>query len=75
VATPGDTGAPVLLAAGARDPARWGRDSVAYLAGGALLVRPLGPGRERRVEVSGAPKAVRQITVFPGARRGPGASR
>ena len=67
VAGGGDSGAPALLARGARDPARWGRDSVAYLAGGMLLVRPLGPGRERRVELRGAPPAPRHITVFAGA--------
>ena len=68
VASAGDPGPPAPLAAKARDPARWGSDSVAYLAGGVLRVRPLGPGRERRVPVSGAPKGVRQITVFPGPR-------
>jgi hypothetical protein len=68
VVSAGAAGAPAPLAAGARDPARWGRDSVAYLAGGALLVRPLGPGRERRVQMTGAPRGVRQITVFPGPR-------
>jgi hypothetical protein len=66
VASAGDTGPPAPLARGARDPARWGRDSVAYLAGGELLVRPLGPGRGRRVEISGAPRGLRQITVFAG---------
>ncbi|HUF35081.1 MAG TPA: hypothetical protein VMN37_03975 [Gemmatimonadales bacterium] len=68
VAGAGDTGAPALLARGARDPARWGRDSVAYLAGGVLLVRPLGPGRERRVELRRGPAAPRHITMFAGAR-------
>lgn len=63
------TGAPAPLARGVRDPARWGADSVAYVAGGTILVRPLGPGRERRLPVSGAPRALRQITVFPGASR------
>lgn len=64
----GDTGSPTLLAGGARDPARWGPDSVGYVVGGAILVRPLGPGRERRVPMHGGPGSVRQITVFPGAR-------
>lgn len=63
----GDSGGPALLAPGAAHAARWGPDSVAYLSGGRLLVRPLGPGRARRVEWSRAPKAPRQITVFPGA--------
>lgn len=68
VVGPGDTGTPAPLVAGARDPARWGGDSVAYVAGGVVLVRPLGPGRERRMHISGAPKGLRQITVFPGPR-------
>jgi hypothetical protein len=68
VVSAGDTGAPAPLAAGARDPARWGGDSVAYVAGGVVLVRPLGPGRARRVALRGGPNAVRQITVFPGQR-------
>jgi hypothetical protein len=61
-----DTGAPVLLAAGARDAARWGADSVAYFRGDNLLVRPLGPGRERRVEMRNPPPSPRQATVFSG---------
>ena len=60
----GDTGARALLAAGSRDPARWGPDSVAYFKGDELLVRPLGRGRERRVELGNAPRRPRQPTVF-----------
>jgi hypothetical protein len=66
----GDTGGPGLLAQGARDAARWGTDSVAFITGNAVEVRPLGPGRARRLEVSGAPGPLRQITVFTG-RPGP----
>ena len=62
----GDTGAPGLLARGARDAARWGADSVAYIAGNAVEVRPLGPGRARTLQVSGAAGPLRQITVFTG---------
>ena len=62
----GDTGAPGLLAQDARDPARWGTDSVAFIAGNTIEIRPLGPGRARRLEVSGAPGPLRQITVFTG---------
>ena len=62
----GDTGAPGLLAQGARDAARWGTDSVAFIAGNAVEVRPLGPGRARRLQVSGAPAPLRQLTVFTG---------
>ena len=64
----GDTGAPALMVRDARDAARWGPDSVAYIVGGNLLVRPLGPGHERRVLVANAPRAPRQLTVFPGTR-------
>jgi hypothetical protein len=64
----GDTGAPALLAAGARDAARWGSDSVAYFQDGELLVRPLGPGRARRVGLTGGPTEPRQPTVFAGGR-------
>jgi hypothetical protein len=62
-----DTGSPALLARGARDAARWGDDSVAYLEGDRLVVRPLGAGRVRHVEWSGVPARPRQPTVFAGA--------
>jgi hypothetical protein len=67
----GDTGSPALLAPDARDPARWGDDSVAYLQGDRLLVRPLGPGRIRRVEWSGVPDSPRQLSTFAGATAEP----
>lgn len=67
----GDTGPPALLAPGAREPARWGDDSVAYLEGERLVVRPLGAGRARVVEWSALPARPRQPTVFPGATAGP----
>jgi hypothetical protein len=63
----GDSGAPALLAEEAGDAARWGDDSVAYLTGGRLVVRPVGPGHARVVPWSGAPARPRQLTVFPGA--------
>lgn len=63
----GDSGAPALLAENAGDAARWGADSVAYLAGGRLVVRPVGPGRARVIDWSGVPARPRQLTVFPGA--------
>jgi hypothetical protein len=62
----GDGGTPALLAEEARDAARWGDDSVAYLTGGRLVVRPVGPGRARVVPWSGVPARPRQLTVFPG---------
>jgi hypothetical protein len=53
-----------LLAEGAGAPARWGRDSVAYVRDGIVEVRPLGPGRVRRIELS-PPRAVTgSITYF-----------
>jgi hypothetical protein len=63
----GDTGSPVLFARGAREPARWGNDSVAYLEGDRLMVRPLAAGRARQVEWSALPPRPRQLSVFAGA--------
>jgi hypothetical protein len=62
----GDSGAPGLLARDARDPARWGDDSVMFFVGDAVEVRPLGPGRARRLDWEGAPGRPRQMTVFVG---------
>lgn len=56
------------LAAGAAEAARWGRDSVAYLADGELMVRPLGPGKVRPVEMDQVPARIRELTAFGGAR-------
>jgi hypothetical protein len=64
-----DTGAPSPFAANAHDAARWGSDSVAFLSGGDLMVRPLGPGRERRLRWSGVPANPREVTVFAGRAR------
>jgi len=63
----GDTGSPALFARGAREPARWGDDSVAYLEGDRLVVRPLAAGRARQVEWSALPARPRQPSVFAGA--------
>jgi len=62
----GDTGGPGLLARGARDAARWGGDSVAFLVGSSFEVRPLGPGHARRVSWSGVSGPVRELTAFGG---------
>jgi hypothetical protein len=61
-----DTGAPGLLAQGAREAARWGSDSVLLLLDDVLVVRPLGPGRARRLEWAEVPPAPRQPTAFGG---------
>ncbi len=62
-----DTGAPSLFARGAREAARWGDDSVAYLEEDRLVVRPLSSGHPRMVEWSSLPARPRQPTVFAGA--------
>jgi hypothetical protein len=69
----GDSGAPGPLAAGAHDAARWGPDSVAFLTGDAMEVRPLGPGRARRIDWSGLPGPARQLTAFAGRADPPAA--
>jgi len=63
----GDTGAPAVFARGAREPARWGADSIAYLERDRLMVRPLGTGRARVVEWTGVPPRTGQLSMFPGA--------
>ena len=47
-----------------RDPLRWTGDSVGYLVDQAVVVRPLGPGRSRRLEWSQMPTGIRQPTHF-----------
>jgi hypothetical protein len=61
-----DTGAPGLLARNARDPFRWGDDSVAYFLGDRVEIRPLGPGRARRLELTDPASRPREMTVFLG---------
>jgi hypothetical protein len=63
----GDSGA-ALLARRARDPVRWGADSVAFFVGDELEIRPLARGRPRRLIWSGRPEQPRQITFFEGRR-------
>ncbi len=62
-----DSGNPAPIADRGRDPARWGSDSVGYFAGDELIVRPLGPGRSRRVAWDRPPPNPRELTVFHGA--------
>jgi hypothetical protein len=61
-----DSGGPGLLARDARDPVRWGGDSVAFFVGDEVEVRPLGPGRPRRLVWSNPPKRPREMTFFQG---------
>lgn len=62
-------GPPVPFAQDARSPARWGPDSVGYFTGDELVVRPVGPGRARRVAWTRVPPRPRDLTFFPGRPR------
>jgi hypothetical protein len=56
-----------ILAQAARDPVRWGPDSVAVLVGGDLVqIRPLAKGRPRVLEWTGVPQRPREMTFFEG---------
>jgi hypothetical protein len=55
-----------FLARGAQEAVRWGRDSVGLLIGQRLDVRPLGPGRPRRLTWSNLPERPRSLTFFEG---------
>jgi hypothetical protein len=61
----GDSGS-ALLARGAHDPVRWGRDSVAFFVDDEVEIRPLGRGRPRRLVWSKAPERPREMTFFEG---------
>lgn len=61
-----DSGSDEPLARRARDPVRWGPDSVAYFVGGVVEIRPLGPGRARRLDWTAVPPRPRQLTMFRG---------
>ncbi len=63
-----DSGPPATLATGAVNPVRWGDDSLAYEVDGALVVRPVGPGRERTVRLRESLVNPRDLTVFTGRR-------
>src|SRR3954470_19627178 len=62
----GDTGSPGFLARGAQQAVRWGPDSVALLIGSRVEIRPLGPGRPRRLTWSSLPVNPRELTYFGG---------
>jgi hypothetical protein len=63
-----DSGSPAAIAEGATDPVRWGDDSLGYELDGELVVRPAGPGRERRVRWRQSLVNPRDLTVFTGRR-------
>jgi hypothetical protein len=62
-----------ILAQAARDPLRWGPDSVAFFVGDLLQIRPLARGRPRILNWSDVPAAPRQMTFFqaPAQSAGP----
>jgi hypothetical protein len=64
----GDSGPPGFLARGAEHAIRWGPDSVALLIGERVEIRPLGPGRPRRLTWSNLPENPRGLTFFEGKR-------
>jgi hypothetical protein len=63
-----ESGGPGFLARGAQQALRWGPDSVALLIDRMVEIRPLGPGRPRRLSWSNLPEHPRQLTFFPGRR-------
>lgn len=57
-----------VLAPDAIEPVRWGADSVGYLVGQELIVRSLGPGRSRMIQLP-TMRNPRSFTYFPGRPR------
>ncbi len=60
VASP--TGDTTMLTTTGRDPFAWGRDSLAWFEGDALIVRSLGPGTPRRVTWTRGPTTPRDAS-------------
>jgi hypothetical protein len=56
----GSRGDTATLADEGHDPMRWGGDSVAWIEGADVVVRPLGPGRARRIALDQPPGHMRQ---------------
>lgn len=57
-----------VVATDASSGARWGSDSLAFVRGSVIEVRPVGPGRARRIEFTPARDVTGGLTYFPGAR-------
>ncbi|HEU4763378.1 MAG TPA: hypothetical protein VFS28_01910 [Gemmatimonadales bacterium] len=62
------TGAPSLVDAPAREPFRWGADSLGYFVGERIVVRPVGPGRTRELQIERVPDRPRDASRFAGPR-------
>jgi hypothetical protein len=65
----GDSSGPAILAPNARGAVRWGGDSVAFFVGNEVEIRPLGPGRPRRLVWANPPQRPREMTFFAGTRK------
>jgi hypothetical protein len=65
----GDSGE-TSLSADARAPIAWGADSVGYVEGTELVVRPVGPGHARRARLPARLARPREFTAFLGRRAG-----
>jgi len=66
----GASGTPSSLSPSGRDPIAWGADSVGYLEGSELVVRPVGPGLARRARLPERLEHARDFTAFLGKRAG-----
>jgi hypothetical protein len=55
-----------LVAADGRGGVRWGSDSVGYFVGNDFVVRPLGAGHARRLQLTPPRANPREMTFFPG---------
>jgi WD40-like Beta Propeller Repeat len=62
----GPKGDTTSLAPKGHDPIRWGGDSVAWFQDGGLVVRSLGPGRERHVTWTNSPDHPHDGSYTPG---------
>lgn len=59
-------GRETLMQPDARDPARWGPDSVGFFQNDQFVIRPVGPGRARVLQWTLRLNRPRELTFFPG---------
>ncbi|HEX5633924.1 MAG TPA: hypothetical protein VFX50_11885 [Gemmatimonadales bacterium] len=60
------SGQAAVISPEGREPVAWGPDSVAWLEGDEIVVRPAGPGRARRAKLPARLDNVREGTAFLG---------
>ncbi|MDX2192236.1 MAG: hypothetical protein NW201_02710 [Gemmatimonadales bacterium] len=65
----GVSGAPQVLHPTGHDPARWGRDSIAFFVDDRIVVRAVGPSRPRELKLDRAPREPTSLSFFPGTLR------